>query len=120
MAEFVPREEFKAYKEIVSSKLGDHSAEIGKLREKVHEIANIVAGVQYLKLQVGELVDDLKNVPRKEDLNYVTAAMTESFKNLEKERFASERRLTRNIAIISLIASVIISVVVIIVNAAKH
>lgn len=118
--QFLLRVEFDQAMKGIERTLGGQDKELSSLRLRVHDIANACARIPLIEMDMGKLSEAIEKVPRKEDLEYVTRSMETSFKNLEKDRLASERRMTRNIALISFVASTIISLVVILVNALKH
>lgn len=120
MEGFVPREEFRQYRDSIDRRFQDYEKRIDRTHQSLHDLRNDLIPIFALPDRMDELVSDLKNVPRKEDLDYITKSVNTGFENLSSQRLASERRLTRNIAIISLIASIIVSVVVALLNAAKH
>jgi len=111
MVDFVPRGEFVQLRDVVYSRLDTHWKEIEKLRDAQHKIANLVSSLQYVDQMLKTTMDDLKNVPRKEDLDYVTKSMQTGFSTLNDERLASERRLTRTISIVGIAVTIIIAAV---------
>ena len=53
--EYLSRYEFEEAMKRVDGRLDSQDSELGKVREKLHAIANTVAGIQVIKLQIDNI-----------------------------------------------------------------
>ena len=95
----------------MDQRFGDQSKRMDGIHASLHDLRNKVTPLLAMEGQVGDLVDDLKNVPRKEDLANLTRHLDSKLDTLTQilqaeretvklEREASDKRILKWIAIL--------------------
>lgn len=127
----INRREFDLVRQMFEKQFSDHEKldkerhevldrDIKAIRENYHSLNNRLTPLFSLPDRMARMEDNLKDVPRKEDLEYITQSMKAGFQNLNDERLASERRLSRLLTVVGIAITVIIAAVTILVNVLRH
>ena len=116
MTDFLLRGEFLQYTLKVQKELDTHFAEIDKLRNRFHELANLISSLQYTKELLESVMEDMKNVPRKEDLLNLKSHIDDQLLSLEKSRTKEDAAAGRRFGWYLTIFGFFLTVVVIVVN----
>ena len=101
---------FQQFERSMAREFEAHSKRMDGIHASLHDLRNTVTPLLALEGQVGDLVDDLKNVPRKEDLANLTQHIdfkldtlarvrNEERETVKQEREVSDRRILRWLAI---------------------
>lgn len=125
--EYLLKAVFDEHKESLYRRLDEYNAEIGKVRAAIHGVAEKVAPLTMLPSRVEEIVDDLKNVPRREeiqkDLEHVTITLTTKFDLAEKARLERDAQKWRTIQLMFWVLggiSTILGVISVIKSLSQH
>lgn len=69
---YLSRYEFEQAMKRVDGRLNVQDSELTKIRDRLHSIANKVAEIELVKLEVHKIAKAVEDVPRKSDLNSVS------------------------------------------------
>lgn len=88
--EFLRKEVFEEHKTAIDRRFDDHSERIGRVHQSLHDLKEKLAPLFFLPQRVEEIVDDLKNVPTRaeiqKDLTHVSQTINTRLDNFEANR----------------------------------
>lgn len=104
-------ERFKAQEKLTAERHEHVRARLEAVGKNVHDLRNSLTEIFALPGRVTELVDELRNVPRKEDLAHLSQNFTTQISGLKQsladEKAASDKRLSRLLMAIGLILTAV-------------
>lgn len=114
--DYVERETFDEFKDSVGLRFADQSKRVDGVQASGHELRNRITPLFALEGRVNEMIDDLKNFPRRDDLVHLSQTLTAKIDSIEKareerqetircEREKADKRLLRWIAILGIALS---------------
>ena len=95
--EFIRRDVFEEYKVSINARFDNYEKRMDRIHTSLHNLRNDLVPIFALPRRVEDLVDDIKNMPRKEDLDYQTHILTTRIEESEKARIERENQKWRTI-----------------------
>ena len=114
---YLTRYEFGQFTKSVENQLAAGDKRMEALHESIHTLRNVVAPVPFLQDKLEDLVSDLKNVPRREDLANLSGIITSKFNDFEKQRAKDEAAASQRINRVLVVLGLLMPVLVFILNA---
>ena len=104
----------------VNRRIEDHAARLKELGERTHKIASLEMGLDFTRERLIEVMEDMKGMPRKEDLSNLRQHIDTQFINLESSRIERDHASARRIGWFLAIFGIGLTIVTILVNVLRH